>query len=76
MNGPSKVSTKSKVYTDPIGVENGLWPFRCPQRKLGIFILTIKHIKHFAKIDNCLFRWDIQDMMSVCTFSYIGHLVA
>ena len=41
MNGPSKVcalvTTKSKVYTDPIGVENGLWPLRCPQSKFGIF---------------------------------------
>jgi hypothetical protein len=41
MNGPSKgcalVITKSKVYTDPIGVENRLWPLQCPQRKFGIF---------------------------------------
>jgi hypothetical protein len=37
-NGLSKVcalvTTKSKVYADPIGVENGLWPLRCPQRNL------------------------------------------
>ena len=26
-----------KVYTDPIGVTNELWPLRCPQRKFGIF---------------------------------------
>ena len=41
MNGPSKVcalsTIKSKVYTDPIGVENGLWPLRCPQRNLEFF---------------------------------------
>jgi hypothetical protein len=40
MNGPSKVcalvTTKNKVYTDPIGIKNGLWPLRCPQRKFGI----------------------------------------
>ena len=44
MNGPSKVcaliTTKYKVYTDSIGVKNGLWPFRCPERKSGIFNTT------------------------------------
>ena len=41
MNGPSKVctlvTTKNKVYKDPIGVKDGLWPLRSPQRKFGIF---------------------------------------
>ena len=45
MNGPSKVcalvTTKCKVYTDPIGVKNGLWPLRCPQRK---FCISYSHI--------------------------------
>jgi hypothetical protein len=40
-NGLSKVcalvTTKSKVYTDPIRVENGLWPLRCPQNNLEFF---------------------------------------
>ena len=34
------VTTKSKVYTDPIGVENGLWPLRCPQIKFVIFLFA------------------------------------
>ena len=33
----SLVTTKSKVYTDPIGVKIGLWPLRCPQRYLEFF---------------------------------------
>ena len=42
MNGTSKVcalvTTKSKVYRDPIGVENGLWPLQCLQMKFGILL--------------------------------------
>ena len=34
----SLVTPKSKVYKDPIGVENGLWPLRCPQRNLNFFL--------------------------------------
>ena len=33
------MTTKSKVYRDPIRVENRLWPLRCPQRNLE-FLLT------------------------------------
>ena len=36
--GPRKVcalvTTKNKVYIDPIGVECRLWPLWCPQRNL------------------------------------------
>jgi hypothetical protein len=34
------VITKSKVYTDPIGVKHGLWPLRCPQRNLDFFFIS------------------------------------
>ena len=30
-------TTKSKVYTNPIVVENWLWPLRCPQRNFRVF---------------------------------------
>jgi len=42
-NGPSKVcallTTKTKMYPDPIVVEGGLWPLRCPQRNLHFLAL-------------------------------------
>jgi hypothetical protein len=50
MNGTNKVcalvTTKSKVHTDPIGVENWLWPLRSPQRNLEFFMLMRYIITH------------------------------
>ena len=43
MNGPSKVcalvTTKNKVYTDPIGFKNGLWSLQCLQRNLEFSVI-------------------------------------
>ena len=53
MNGPSKVcalvTTKSEVYTDPIGVENRLWPLWCPQRRFGIFFILVTSYSYCSK---------------------------
>jgi hypothetical protein len=49
------VITKSKVNTDHIGVKNGLWPLRCPQRNLEFLVFSV-FFRVFLLVESLIFK--------------------
>jgi hypothetical protein len=55
------VTTKRRVHTDPIRVENGLWPLRCPQMNLEFFFQLEDNLSFFVNGRQPFFYYKMED---------------